>query len=251
MSTMITKRKSFLAGMKDGIPIALGYFAVSFSLGIAARSCGLNEAEGFLMSLLNNASAGEYAGLQVISENASYLMMALMTLVANGRYLLMSFALSQRISPGTPFHHRLLLGFDITDEIFGITVARSGCFSPYYTYGAMAVSVPCWASGTALGVFAGNILPAQLEEALRFALFGMFIAVFVPPARKSRVVFLAVAASFLLSSICAVHPYISRLGEGTRTILLTIIISAVMALFFPVKTEHSTPEDKEAGGSDV
>ena len=127
-------RKVFCDGMRDGVPIALGYFAVSFSLGIAARKAGFTPFQGFLVSLLNNASAGEYAAFALIMANATYFEVAVITLIANARYLLMSCALAQRFAPETPFWHRLLIGYDVTDELFGITIARPGNLNPYYTY---------------------------------------------------------------------------------------------------------------------
>ena len=126
-------RKVFCEGIRDGVPIALGYFAVSFSLGIAARKAGFTPFQGFLASLLNNASAGEYAAFALIMSGASYFQVAVITLIANARYLLMSCALAQRFAPGTPFWHRLVIGYDVTDELFGITIARPGSLNPCYT----------------------------------------------------------------------------------------------------------------------
>lgn len=231
-------RKEFKEGMRDGIPIGLGYLAVSFSLGVAAKSAGLTAFQGFIASLLNNASAGEYAGFTVIAANASYLEMMLMTLIANARYLLMSCALSQKFDPDTPLRHRLLVGYDVTDEIFGITIARPGILNPYYTYGAIVIAAPCWAGGTALGVIAGNLLPLRVVSALSVALFGMFLAVIIPPARKNRVVAAFVLISFLASFAAASLPYISQLSGGTRTIILTAGISAVAAALFPIGEEE-------------
>ena len=132
-----TNAQVFRKGMKDAIPIGLGYLAVAFSLGIAARNAGMNAFQGFLMSMLNNASAGEYAGITVIAANSPYVEMAIVTLITNARYLLMSCAIGQRLTPGLSFGHRLLMGFDITDELFGIAIARPGYLHPWYTYGAM------------------------------------------------------------------------------------------------------------------
>ena len=174
--------------MHDGIPIALGYLVVSFTLGIAARNAGLSPAEGFLASLLNNASAGEYAGFTVIAADAPYLTIILLTLVANARYLLMSCVISQKFAPDTSIWHRIFVAFDITDEIFGITIARKGYVAPFYNYGAMAVAMPGWSIGTLLGIVAGNILPPSVVSALSVALYGMFLWIIVPPARADRVV---------------------------------------------------------------
>ena len=135
-------KKIFCEGMRDGVPIALGYFAVSFSLGIAARNAGLTPIQGFFASLFNNASAGEYAAFSLIAAGATYLEVAIITLIANARYLLMSCALAQKFAPGTPFFHRLIIGYDVTDELFGITIARPGYLNPFYTYGAIALAAP-------------------------------------------------------------------------------------------------------------
>lgn len=231
-------RQVLVNGIRDGIPIGLGYFAVSFSLGIAARKAGLSPFQGFLASLFNNASAGEYAAFTLIAANAGYLQVAIITLIANARYLLMSCALAQRFSPDTPFFHRFLIGYDVTDELFGITIARPGWLNPYYTYGAILVAAPAWSIGTALGIIAGNLLPLRAVSALSVALYGMFLAIIIPPARKSRVVAGLVAVSFFLSFICSYLPGISTLSDGTRTILLTVLISCAGAILFPVKTEE-------------
>lgn len=223
--------------MRDGIPTGLGYLAVSFSLGVTARNAGLTPFQGFLASILNNASAGEYAAFTLIAADAAYFEMALITLITNARYLLMSCALSQRFSPDTPFFHRLLIGYDITDELFGITIARPGYLEPYYTYGAIVVAAPCWAVGTSFGIIAGNILPPRAVSALSVALYGMFLAIIIPPARKNRVIAMLIPISFAASYGAAILPVISGLSGGTRTIILTVAISAAAALLFPVKEE--------------
>ena len=225
-------RKVFCDGMRDGFPIALGYFAVSFSLGIAARGAGFTPMQGFLASLLNNASAGEYAAFTLIAAQASYLEVAIITLIANARYLLMSCALAQKFSPDTPFFHRLIIGYDVTDELFGITIARPGILNPYYTYGAILLAAPAWAGGTACGILAGTALPLQLMN-------GMFLASIIPPARKSKIVAALVAISFALSFACNYLPGISSMSEGTRTILLTVLISGAAAILFPVEQDEA------------
>lgn len=184
----MNNKQIFRKGMRDGIPIGLGYLAVSFSLGITARNIGLTPFQGFLVSLLNNASAGEYAGFTVMATDAAYIEIILVTFITNIRYLLMSCALSQRFSPDTPLIHRFLIGYDVTDELFGITIARLGNLNPCYTYGAMVLAIPGWSIGTAIGVMAGNILPGRVVAALSVALFGMFIAIIIPPADRKSVV---------------------------------------------------------------
>lgn len=181
---MNTKRKLFQEGIRDGIPIGLGYLAVSFSLGVAAKNAGLNALQGFLVSFLNLASAGEYAGFTVIAANGPYVEIMLMTLIANARYLLMSCALSQRFSPKTALIHRLFIGYAITDEIFGVTISRPGMLQPAYNYGVMALPILLWSVGTSLGVIAGNLLPLRAVSALSVALYGMVPGSDYPSCQK-------------------------------------------------------------------
>ncbi len=226
------RRKNFFEGMRDGIPIGLGYLAVAFALGITARNAGINAAEGFLMSFINIASAGEYAGIMCIISRATVLGTLLTILVTNLRYLLMSCSMSQRLNPGMSLGHRLLVGFGLTDEIFGISMAREGFLNPYYSYGAMAVSIPMWSIGTALGIVMGNVLPARVVSALSVALFGMFIALIIPEGKRNRIVLAIIcvsfAASFLLSRL-------TKISGGMQVVILTIVISTLAAVLFPLK----------------
>ena len=138
------KKQAFKDGIRDGFPIALGYLAVSFSLGITAKNAGLTAFQGFLTSFLVNASAGEYAGFTSIATMATYIEVFLVILIANSRYLIMSCALSQKLSPDIPWYQRILIGFDITDELFAISIARPNYLNPFYYFGAMFITMPCW-----------------------------------------------------------------------------------------------------------
>ncbi|MBR5381958.1 MAG: AzlC family ABC transporter permease [Oscillospiraceae bacterium] len=240
---ILSRRLLFLQGLKAGIPIGLGYFAVSFSLGIAAKNAGFNAFQGFLISILGHASAGEYAAITLIAANATYLEMALVTLIANARYLLMSFAMSQRMSLRSSLGHRLLMSYFITDELFAVTIGQPGFLKPYYMYGAICVASPCWAVGTALGVVAGQLLPVRVVSALSVALYGMFLAVIIPAAKKDKVVAGLVLCSFAASWAAGVIPGVSALSEGIRTIILTVVISAAAALFFPAGAKAKTEEE--------
>ncbi len=231
---MSENRRMLQRGLRDGIPIALGYFAVSFALGITAHNAGLSALQATLASLLCNASAGEYAAFTVIASNGAYWEMALMMLVANARYFLMSCALSQCLPPETPLHHRFFTAFDVTDEIFGIAVAAGDRLRPSYLYGAMLVAIPGWAGGTCLGVLMGSFLPVSVVRALSVGLYGMFLAIIIPPARQSRVIAGVVVLSMAVSWAAAFLPFLS---EGMRVILLTVLISAAAAVLFPVRDE--------------
>lgn len=231
-------RTVFLGGMKDGIPIALGYFAVAFSLGIAAKKAGLTAIQGFFTSILCNASAGEYVGFTLIAENAVYIEMAIATFVANARYMLMSCAISQRTAPELSIWHRMGVAFCLTDEIFGISIAKHGHINPNYSYGAMVIATTGWSLGTALGIIAGNIMPLRLVSAFSVALYGMFLAIFIPPARNNRIIAGIIGVCFILSYICSKAPFISNLTEGTRTIILTVVIATAASILFPRKDDE-------------
>ncbi len=234
-------RSYFFKGMKDGIPVALGYFAVSFALGITARNAGLDWIQASLCSFLLNASAGEYAVFTMMQSGASILTTALMVAIANARYLLMSFAISQKFDPKTHIRHRHLVGYDLTDELFGLAMSVDGYLNPFYSYGAMAVAIPGWTVGTGLGVVFGNLLPARVLSALSVGLFGMFIAIIIPPAKKNKVVAFFVGISFVLSYIA--DRFVTFIDSGVKIIILTVVISLCAAFFFP----HTDDEEKEAG----
>ena len=246
-----TTGNAFKGGMKDGIPIGLGYLAVSFSLGIMARKVGLTPFQGFLVSLLCNASAGEYAGFTIIAAGASFLEMAIAILIANARYLLMSCSMSQRMEPGLALRHRLIMAFDITDEVFAISIARPGWLNPYYTYGAMVTTMPFWAIGTALGVIAGNLMPLRLVSAFSVALYGMFLAVIIPPAKKDKVIAGIIVICFIVSYLGSYIPFIKDLSDGTKTIIFTVVISAVAAILFPRKNGNSCDENDVTDKKDL
>ena len=231
----LSNRQWYARGLKAGVPIGLGYLAVAFTLGIAAKNAGLTAFQATLTSFLINASAGEFVGFTLIGAGASYLKVAIMELVANARYLLMSFSLSQKLSPKTGVGHRMLIGWYVTDEVFGVSISAPGHLNPFYTYGAISLACPGWAIGTCLGVIVGNILPASLVSALSVGLYGMFIAIFVPPSKTSKVIAGLVLVSMALSFAFNRIPVFDGISSGVKTIILTVAISAAAALLFPIR----------------
>ena len=231
----LSNRQWYARGLKAGVPIGLGYLAVAFTLGIAAKNAGLTAFQATLTSFLINASAGEFVGFTLIGVGASYLEVAIMELVANARYLLMSFSLSQKLSPKTGVLHRMLIGWYVTDEVFGVSISAPGYLNPFYTYGAISLACPGWAIGTCLGVIVGNILPASLVSALSVGLYGMFIAIFVPPSKTSKVIAGLVLVSMALSFAFNRIPVFDGISSGIKTIILTVAISAAAALLFPIR----------------
>lgn len=244
---MKMNRKKFLEGLRDGLPIALGYLAVSFGIGISCHAAGITALQGFLMSLFNNASAGEYGGITVITENAGVWMMVLMTLIINARYMLMSCALSQKLSPDTPLGVRMLIGFDVTDEVFGIAIAQEGLLNVWYFIGAMCAALPGWSLGTLFGALAGNVLPVWAMNGFSVMLYGMFLAIIMPEGKKNRVVLGCIGVSFVLSALAA--KLLPTLSSGMRILLLTIFISAAAAILFP--RENPDVDTKTASGEEV
>jgi predicted branched-subunit amino acid permease len=212
---------------------------VSLALGLSARNAGFSAFQATLTSFLINASAGEYIGFALIAAGAGYIEVFVMEAVANARYLLMSCALSQKLDPKTPIWKRLLLGYCITDEVFGASVSVDGYVDPVFTYGAMMIAVPGWSLGTLCGALLGNILPIGLLSALSVSLYGMFISVFIPEAKRNKIVALLVLISFAASFLFMKLPIFGVISEGIKIIILTVVISLAAALIFPVKEDES------------
>ena len=237
-----TNLTNYREGLRDGIPIALGYLAVSFTLGIAARNLHIRALPATIMSLVNFTSAGEFAALGIISAGAPYLEMIISQAIINLRYLLMSCALSQKLAPDASLFHRFWTGFFITDEIFGVSAGRPGHLNPFYTYGTASIAIPGWALGTCLGVILGTALPDRITRALSVALYGMFLAVIIPPARKDRIIAGLVVISMLASYLFTMIPALSGISSGMRVIILTVLISGAAAFLFPIKEDPNNAE---------
>ncbi|GFI61165.1 inner membrane protein YgaZ [Clostridiales bacterium] len=242
---MEQKNEQFLRGIHDSVPVALGYLAVSFTLGIAARKSGITPLQAMVASLLNNTSAGEFAAFSLIGAGVSYLETALTTFILNVRYILMSCALSQKLVPNAPIQHRFLIAYDVTDEIFGLGIMSNGCLDPQYMYGIIALASPAWAIGTYLGALTGGIMPVSVLSAMNVALYGMFIAVIVPPAKKDKIIGAIIAVSMVSSFLFSHLPGLRNISSGVAIIILTLVISLAAAGLFPVG------ERKEAVGCDA
>ncbi len=233
-----SRKTAFKRGIIDGIPIALGYLAVSFTFGIQAAKEGLSVFQATLLSLTNLTSAGQFAGLGIIVASASYLEMAFTQLIINLRYCLMSCSLSQKLDSNAKFYHRFIMSYGITDEIFGICSGRPKKLSPFYCYGAICVASPGWALGTFLGALSGNILPASVLSALGVALYGMFIAIVIPPAKTNKVIAGLVIVSMVASFLFSILPILKEISSGFTLIILTVVIAGAAALLFPIDIDE-------------
>ena len=232
-------RNEITRGMKDSIPICAGYLAVGFTFGIAAAAQGIDAFGAGLICVTNVTSAGQFAGLTVIAAGAPLVEMALTQLIINLRYLLMSTSLSQKFDPSIKWFEKCIMAFGVTDEIFGISSAVKGELNPFYNYGAMSLAIPAWASGAALGVIIGNALPEIVASALSVGIFGMFLAIIIPPAKQNKVIMGGVIASFVLSFVFSVLPVIkNNISSGMQVIILTVLISLILAFIFPVKEDE-------------
>ncbi len=233
------RSEAFKRGVKDGIPIGLGYLAVSFTFGMMAVSGGLSIWQAVLISLTNLTSAGQFAGLDIIIMGGSYWEMALTQLIINLRYCLMSFSLAQKLRRDVPWAHRYAVAFGVTDEIFGVSASQPGKVSPYYNYGAMSMAIPGWVLGTLAGAISGSLLPDFVISALSVAIYGMFLAIIIPPAKTNKAVLGVVIGAMAVSSLFAVVPVLKNISSGFVIIITTVLVAGTAAILCPVKEEEA------------
>lgn len=230
-------KNRILEGFRDGLPICLGYFTVSFAFGMMAKQSGLTILQAVILSVTNVTSAGQFAGLSLIAASASYFEMALTQLIINMRYFLMSCSLSQNLDGSVTILDRFLMSYGITDEIFGVSACRKEKVTADYFFALVAISVFGWTFGTFMGVVSGSILPDHVVSALGIALYGMFIAIIIPPAKQNRVILTAIVITMCASWLFSVIPVIKNISSGFKIIILTITIAGGAAYLHPVEEE--------------
>lgn len=227
--------KDYQNGLRDGVAVALGYFAVSFTFGMASAADGLSILQAVLISLTNVTSAGQFSGLAVIAAGGTYIEIALTQLVINLRYCLMSFSLAQKLNRSAPHWHRYLMAYSVTDEIFALDASLDRALTPAYHYGITSVAVPGWVLGTLAGAVSGNILPSFVISALGVAIYGMFLAIIIPPARQNRAVLLVVLSAMGLSFLFSILPVLNRITSGFVIIITTVTVAGIAAWLRPIE----------------
>lgn len=233
------KRQDLIDGIKDGMPIALGYFSVSVAFGVSAVQSGVPYWGATLISLTNLTSAGQKAGVDVMAAGGSILLIVLTTLIINLRYFLMGISMSQKVESRMPIWQRLMVAFGITDEIYAMSMNRKSDLSAAYMAGLIIPPIFGWTGGTLLGSVATGFMPAVLADAMGIALYGMFIAVIVPPSKSNKNVLLAVLLAIGMSVSFTLLPYIKELSSGWAVIIITVAVSAFMATICPVKEDKN------------
>lgn len=235
-------RSEYLKGFKDGLPIGLGYLSVSFAFGITAVNMGIPPIAAILISMTCVTSAGQVAGIGAIAASGSLVEIALAQLIINLRYSLMSLSLSQKLCKKYSLFHRLTTSFGVTDEVFAVASARTGEVTPPYMYGLITLPYIMWSAGTALGALLGGILPDIVKSALGIAIYGMFIAIVVPPAKRFKGVLIVALMAAALSCIFKFVPFLDVLS-GFSVIICTVIAAAAGALLFPRPVEDGEADD--------
>jgi predicted branched-subunit amino acid permease len=231
------KKQDFAQGLRDGIPIALGYLSVGFSLGIMMLTSGLTVFQGALMSLTNVTSAGEFAGLKVIAAGGTLVEMVLTQFIINLRYALMSLSLSQKLSEDVTWWQRLVMAFGNTDEIFAVAMAHQRSLTFCYMLGLQILPILGWTLGTVLGSVAAGLMPTAVSTAMSVALYGMFIAIVLPAAKRSRPVLLVSALAVIISCCLYYIPAFSFISSGIAIILVTVAAAGIGAALFPVQED--------------
>ena len=229
--------KEFRIGVRDGIPIALGYFAVSFSLGITMVAAGMTAVQGAVMSLSNLTSAGEFAGVRVIAAGGGLVELILTQIIINLRYSLMSLSLTQKLDEGVTFWKKLIIAFGNTDEIFAVAMNHQKSLTLRYVVGLQSLPIIGWTAGTYLGAVAGGLMPGSVSRAMNLMLYGMFIAIVFPVAKKSKAVLIVASIAVFLSSLFRYVPFLQGISDGISIILCTVTAATVGAIIFPVKEE--------------
>ena len=235
---------SFKKGLKDGLPICLGYFSVAFAFGIFAIENGLTVFQAVIISLTNLTSAGQLAGVPIMA-NGSLIELAVSQLVINSRYSLMSVSLSQKFSKSVKLKDKFLIAYGNTDEIFAVAVSQKGDVGKKYMWGLILLPVIGWTSGTLFGAIAGNILPAVITAALGLAIYGMFTAIVVPVAKKEKPTALCVLLAIALSCAFRYLPFLKNVPSGFVVIICAVVASAIFAFAAPIKTEEESKEVTE------
>ena len=228
----------FSKGFKAGVPIALGYFPVSFTFGLIAVNGGIPVWLAIFISFSNLTSAGQFAGTNLIIANAPIIEIALTTFVINIRYMLMSLSLSQKIKSNMTLLYRSIIAFGITDETFALASLEKNELTFSYMIGLISGPFAGWVLGTAAGAVTCSVLPEQIQSAMGIALYAMFIALVVPPSKKSKAPLIVTIIGIFISSILKWLPYINQISSGFRIIIATIVASAIGALLFPKGEEE-------------
>ena len=232
------KWNEYRTGVGRGLPVGMGYFSVSFGFGAMAVSQGLKVMDATLISLSNLTSAGQFAGLTVIVAAATLWEMILPQLIINSRYALMSLALSQRMGQRIGFLPRLVIAFFNTDEIFALAMARMEPLTVPFMLGLGTLPILGWTFGTLCGALAGSILPASIQAALGVMLYGMFVAIVVPPAKKEKEILITVILAMVLSSLFTLVPLLRQVSAGIAIVICTVVAAAVCAVLFPIPDEE-------------
>ena len=232
----------YFKGFRDGLPIGLGYLSVSFAFGITAVKMGIPVIAAILISMTCVTSAGQVAGITAIASGGGFIEIALAQLIINLRYSLMSLSLSQKLCRKYSLFHRLTTSFGVTDEVFAVASARTEKVTPPYIYGLITLPYIMWSAGTALGALLGGILPDFVTSALGIAIYGMFIAIVVPPARRFKGVLVVALMAAALSCAFKFLPFLDFLG-GFSVIICTVIAAAAGALIFPRPVEDGEADD--------
>ena len=232
------KWNEYRTGVSRGLPVGMGYFSVSFGFGAMAVSQGLRVFDATLISLTNVTSAGQFAGLTVIVAMATLWELILTQLIINSRYALMSLALSQRMGQRIGFLPRLVIAFFNTDEIFALAMAREVPLTVPFMLGLGTLPILGWTLGTLCGALAGSILPVSIQAALGVMLYGMFIAIVVPPAKKDKAVLAAVILAMTFSTLFTLVPLLKQVSAGISIVICTVAAAAICAALFPIPEEE-------------
>ena len=238
------KKQEFLQGTKDGIPICLGYFSVSMAFGLTAVLSGLPVWSAVAISLFNVTSAGQFAGINILIAQGTMVELAITTLIINIRYFLISLSVSQKVHKDMRIRHRLAISYGITDEVFAVSMQHKGDLTGSYMAGLILTPVLGWTGGTLFGAVAASFMPTALTNAMGIALYGMFIAIIIPPARENKSIMITIIMAIAASLSFNYLPLLKNISGGWSIILITLLVSGIAAWLFPIGPEEANSAEE-------
>lgn len=230
--------REFTSGVKEGIPIAIGYIPIAITFGLISKSSGIPGFVSISMSFFIYAGASQFIGVNLMAVGASTMEIVMTTLILNFRHFLMTSSLSQRIEEKTPKKLLSILAFGVTDETFAVlSLRKEEKINPWLTLGLNFIAFSSWNVGTSIGIIIGDAIPKILSSSMGIALYAMFIGLLIPSIKNSRPVLIIAIISIAVSSLLHWIPIFSFISKGWSIIISTVTAASIGAVLYKKEEE--------------